>query len=281
MPPKGSVSVILLCHNQVRNLAAILRALRGQTLRPEEVILSDDRSSDGVEVVARRMGCRYVGTRAHHRGPANGLRALARQLGTEAARSELLLYLDGDMIPSRRLLKAGAERVRSSSGRLLLAARRRFRIANGGARIRKCPPDAATPGEARISFEQFTSDCFLVSQGAVFDVGGWDDHFEGWGEEDVEFALRLEQAGTELRVFDDQSAYAAHIDHPIDHAGNYRSLARNAAYFSQRHPHVAARRMRYWNSLDVYLQSYRRSWFRRLGTRQLGLGPLRARTFPG
>ncbi|MBI1873278.1 MAG: glycosyltransferase [Acidobacteria bacterium] len=247
------VSVIVLCRNQQMNLPLILDALGRQRVRPDEVIIADDRSEGDIASIAKRFGCRYVSTSAYVDGDRDGLRALARQVGTVSAKHEILAYLDGDIIPSSGFLEIGV--AMAALGQLVKAPRR-YRIGQSGRRSRCQPESLARTARKHLGFADFTSDSFVVSRSAVKAVGGWDERFEGWGEEDVEFAFRYESGGLPIVEVNHPDFFGAHLDHPIDHSKNFASLTKNAKYFAQKHPSVLERRSMHWKSLGLYLAHY-------------------------
>jgi glycosyltransferase involved in cell wall biosynthesis len=70
--PNIRLSVALVTRNRLASLERTLRSLRGQSVQPFEVVLSDDSDevqSDAVAHIAHDYGCKYV------RGPQRGLYA--------------------------------------------------------------------------------------------------------------------------------------------------------------------------------------------------------------
>ena len=247
----AKTSVVLICKDQQKNLPVILQALRRQTKKPDEVILVDDRSTTDISKLTEKFDCRYVSTSPYISKKEIGARSLARQLGVESARFESIAYLDGDIIPSRRFIEIGCERAISNT---LAKAPRRYRISMQGQTIRNLTPDKS---DRRVSFEEFSSDCFCIKKGLVMDVGGWDEHFEGWGEEDIEFAFRVEDAHVPIVFIANSEFYGIHIDHPVDYGMNYHSLSKNANYFASKHEIIQTLRGQYWKSIGLYLSNYK------------------------
>lgn len=110
--PAPTTAVVLCCRDQASRLRLVLRALSAQTTPPDEVVVVDDASSDGVrevvEAARRHLGCRLECVGA----PARLGSAAARNLGAERTSAELLLFLDADALPPPGLLDAhlGAHR---------------------------------------------------------------------------------------------------------------------------------------------------------------------------
>ena len=86
-----SVSVIIAVRNGGRYLADCLRALDRSTLRPLEVIVVDDASSDGSAGIARQYGAIV------HRLDEQAGSFEARNLAASKARAGLLLFIDADV----------------------------------------------------------------------------------------------------------------------------------------------------------------------------------------
>ncbi|MGH9457782.1 MAG: glycosyltransferase family 2 protein [Thermoanaerobaculia bacterium] len=98
-----SLSVIIPCRNGERTVGAAIAATLAQSEPPVEILVVDDASTDGSAAAAERAGARVI--RCETRRNAGG----ARNAGLEAARGDLVAFLDADVIPSREWL-AGARR---------------------------------------------------------------------------------------------------------------------------------------------------------------------------
>ena len=89
------ISLVIPAHNEESHLAACLDAVAAQTVRPFEVIVVDNNSSDATAEVARSYSfVRVV------REPRQGL-AFARDAGFDAARGELIGRIDADTLLPR------------------------------------------------------------------------------------------------------------------------------------------------------------------------------------
>ena len=87
----GLISVIVPFFNAAAHLEPCLQALGRSERCPFEVILVDDGSTDASPQIARRFADLLV-TLSSSRGPA-----LARNRGAEAARGDILVFLDADV----------------------------------------------------------------------------------------------------------------------------------------------------------------------------------------
>jgi glycosyltransferase involved in cell wall biosynthesis len=95
MQSKLRVSLVIPVYNEESYLALCLDAIAQQTVRPFEVIVVDNNSTDGTAAVARRYS--FV-TLLHE--PRQGV-AYARDCGFNASRGDIIGRTDGDTILAR------------------------------------------------------------------------------------------------------------------------------------------------------------------------------------
>lgn len=90
-PPAPRVSVVIPNYNYARTLALCLESVVAQTLRPYEIIVVDDASTDNSCQVAARFPCRVV------RQERNAGVSAARNRGVAEAVGEILFFVDSDV----------------------------------------------------------------------------------------------------------------------------------------------------------------------------------------
>jgi glycosyltransferase involved in cell wall biosynthesis len=90
-PATPAVSVIVPSYNYAKTLRVCLASAFAQTYRAAEVIVVDDRSTDGSAEIAREFPCRLIVQ------PRNRGAAAARNTGAAAATGEILFFLDSDV----------------------------------------------------------------------------------------------------------------------------------------------------------------------------------------
>jgi 4,4'-diaponeurosporenoate glycosyltransferase len=88
------VSVIIPARNEEHNLPALLRSLSSQTLRPQEIIVVDDASTDGTARIACELGAMVVPSQPLPEGWRG--KTWACHQGAQAATGGLLLFIDAD-----------------------------------------------------------------------------------------------------------------------------------------------------------------------------------------
>ncbi len=90
----GQLSIIIPARNEEQNLPALLRSLATQAMRPCEIIVVNDASTDRTTEVAREFGARVINSQPLPEGWRG--KTWACHQGAQAARGELLLFLDAD-----------------------------------------------------------------------------------------------------------------------------------------------------------------------------------------
>ncbi|HTK34157.1 MAG TPA: glycosyltransferase [Caulobacteraceae bacterium] len=247
-----------------------------------EIVTLDDGSGD--EALAARVARTVTGLAAPARFvrlTANEGRAKGRNRLTAAARAPRLLFLDADMLPDGPQFLACY---------LALIEAEDPAVAFGGFTLDRTPRDPARGLHRALSLrgdcrpahlrqlEPAKSLCTsnLLVRREVFDVEAFDETFQGWGWEDVEWAIR---AGRRWPV--------RHIDNPASHLGldtdaallaKYDQSPANFGRMARAHPDVAAgfpvhRMARALSRLP--LRALWRPWLRRLAAVRAAPMPLR------
>jgi len=106
----GSVSVVIPARNSERYIVPCLESILSQALKPDEVILVDDGSSDSTVNVVKE---RFAGVKCI---PCRGRGAsAARNTGVEAATGEFISFLDADDVATPWKLKEHVDRLDRNS----------------------------------------------------------------------------------------------------------------------------------------------------------------------
>jgi GT2 family glycosyltransferase len=189
--PWPPVSVVVCTHNGQSTLDQCLERLGALTYPDYEVIVVDDGSSDASAEIARRHGATLVET--DHRGLGH-----ARNKGIEAARGEIVAFLDDDAYPDSDWLHYVAALLRANG--------------HGGVGGPNIPPAddgliaecvAAAPGgpiHVLISDREaeHVPGCNMAFRKDVLEeVGCFDERFRVAGD-DVDLCWRLQKAGRTL-----------------------------------------------------------------------------------
>ncbi len=234
-------------------LDAVLRSLAQQSDSRFDVIVADDGSGSETAVVVERWCETFAARLQHVWQPDDGHRlALVRNRGALAARSEYLVFLDGDCVPRRHFVRA--LRTHAVAGwfvagrRLELSESLTRRVLDGEAEVHEwslarwiaasrqatglrmlTPRDRRRTGRIRLpDFEpENRAYGFLlgIHRSDFERVNGYDTRYVGWGEEDVDLALRLLRLGlrcghagskaTVLHLWHPTPTRRDHPNHPL------------------------------------------------------------------
>ena len=219
-----NLSVVIPCHNNAWAVNWICEALMPQLRRHDEIVLVDDHSASTVRPprLAGRAGVTLV-----RRDGATPNRAAARNAGWRAAKGDIVVFLDGDMVPSPGFAGALARLHEEHRGVAIKSPRMALTRAEQKRGKRSCLRAVATPERwikeprpARRPRCVRTPHWYLAASNAlsverrfVERIGGWDEAYQGWGEEDMDFAYRLHLAGLSFVFPAPQWLYAVHLDH--------------------------------------------------------------------
>jgi GT2 family glycosyltransferase len=108
----ASVSVVIPCFNAQRTLAVCVEALLANNVRPLEIILVDDASSDPASpALADALAASHPGLVRAIRLEKNGGPAVARNRGAAVACGTYLVFVDSDTKPSPDLVEKFLARI--------------------------------------------------------------------------------------------------------------------------------------------------------------------------
>jgi glycosyltransferase involved in cell wall biosynthesis len=218
-----TLSVIVSTYEWPDALDAVLFGLSEQTDADFDVVVADDGSGPDTAAVVDNWRDPFGDRLQHARQDDEGFRlARVKNLGASAARGEFLVIIDGDAIPRRGFvaaLRAAAtqgwfvagkrlELDRELSTRVLAerlpvhrwsAARWLAQRGHASPLAALTPRDRRRPG--REGLPEFVP--HANRYGVLFGVwrsdfgraNGFDMRYQGWGEEDVDLAVRLHRSG--------------------------------------------------------------------------------------
>ena len=235
-----SFSVIVPTYQRREMVCAALRSICEMRYDGDaEIVVVIDGSTDGTAQALRKIRCRYPLQMIEQ--PNRGL-AAARNRGAAEARNEILLFLDDDMICEPDLLEQHARMYREGadavSGDIPLhpASARGFLtdwIATAATWTREDPPDPFDICGGQLS----------VRRGVFKQLGGFDEQMSAggaYGDEDVEFALRLT---ADHRVRHNPAAISRQMNlvSAREFMDRSRDLARADLMLMAKHPNIAER----------------------------------------
>ena len=173
--PGALVSVIVTTRNSARTLDECLRSIKDQDHRPLELIVVDNRSTDGTVEIARRLADAVA-----DQGPE---RSAQRNRGARIARGDYLLFIDSDMKLDRRVVSDCVELQRASGAPAVVIPE--YSVGEGFiARCRAFERTFYVGDDSVEAARFFTRAAFEAS-------GGFDEELTG--PEDWDLSLRIAQ----------------------------------------------------------------------------------------
>ncbi len=204
----NEVSVVILTWNSVGKIEPCLESLGQSTQVPGEIIVVDNGSTDQTRAV---LAARFPSVRVVENTTNMGV-AWARNQGFAAARGAYVLMLDDDTIIQPETLARlttllyANPTVALCGPQLLDTSRRPVSIDlmfptlwnkinrwTGGGRQSRSARINGTSGRMR-EVDYVIGACQLIRRAALDEVGLYDEHIF-YGPEDIDFCLRLRQAG--------------------------------------------------------------------------------------
>lgn len=214
-----TASVIVTTYNWPQALSVVLRALSRQSVRPLEVIVADDGSTDATRTLVHDIARNYPVSLRHVWQEDMGFRAArSRNRGIAASRGDYFVLLDGDMLVHRHFLAdhfmLAAPGRFIQGGRLHASASETTRLLAGGTPRFHPFADLAFGAEhglqqrhalrlpwlarkrARVDRDDIIMSCNMSFwRDDLLRVNGFDERMQGYGNEDLELAARLRNAG--------------------------------------------------------------------------------------
>lgn len=273
------ISVVVPTYNYRDNLRRTLDSLCQQTFSASqfEVIVADDGSSDGTEQLVagyqQLLNIRYA-----YQEDAGFRVSKARNMGAALAQFDLLLFFDAGMIAAPQMLAEHYQRHRKhpqlaliglSYGvnefsldcpELLLQLVDTFSLSDlfqhlpRYPRLADCRYDFMQALQFDVTSLQHPWVVFWTGhvscRTALFRrLGGFDEWFQSWGGEDVEFGIRLYQQGCRFEILPDQ--WSLHYPHFKNPEQKQHDARKNIEYICQKHPDPSVALLRHHNWLDI------------------------------
>lgn len=194
------ISVIIPVYNSRATLEACLQAVTGSDYAHYEVIVVDDSSKDGSQEIARQFPVRLLELEAGPGGPAH-----ARNQGVSLAQSEILLFLDSDVLVYPDTIS-----------RIALAFENDQDVAAVFGSYDEDPSQRDflsqyknlihhfTHQESGELAETFWCGCGAVRREIFLETGGFDaQRYPSPSIEDIDFGYRLRSVGYSIRLVKD------------------------------------------------------------------------------
>src|SRR5579883_484417 len=236
------LSVVIPTFNRLDTLRHVVPSLLAQSVEQSgyELLICDSNSNDGTAEYLARVALEHPSVR-HLPGAYSG-RAMARNAGIRAARGQVILFNDSDIIADRGLLQAHLEHHRAQRRIAVVGWEVQVKSLEDYERQRDRPAlrrSLHPPSRKRLSWLYFLTGNASVRRDDALEVGAFDETFTGYGHEDLEFGYRLQKAG--IRILYEPRAINYHCqDVPHgDQVEKMKLAGRSTVRFYRKHPDLA------------------------------------------
>ncbi|HEX3459037.1 MAG TPA: glycosyltransferase [Candidatus Baltobacteraceae bacterium] len=238
--PLPDVSVVIPIYNRLETLELVMPTLLAQSLAPAqyELLVCDSNSTDGTAEYLAAVSRERAGVR-HVAGPFSG-RAAARNAGVAAARGEVVLFNDADILASPDLLAIHLQHHCERAGIAVVGLEVQVKDFNDYQYKREHPEARGhlhPPSRKKLSWLYFLTGNASVRRDDLLRAGCFDENFTGYGHEDLELGYRLQRLGIEI-LYEPRAVNYHCQDVPYeDQKEKMRLAGRSTARFYRKHPH--------------------------------------------
>ncbi len=217
--------------------------LKQNTNKPVEIILADDGTQDTIltQLLSREVTHANAAVKLMTLAENQG-RSSARNHLQNAARSDWLLFLDADMLPTTPdFLQNYLDYIAEDTADIIFGGFTVEECSDNKAgelhRALSASSDCLSLIERQAAGAQYVASSNLCLRKSVIEDQPFDSGFTGWGWEDSEWAARVSNLYSLI-----------HIDNPALHLGletsdtllrRFKSSADNYERFTQKHPEIA------------------------------------------
>lgn len=233
------ISVVIPTYNRLDVLRHVIPSLLRQDLPEEsyEIIVADSNSDDGTaEYLAAQ-------SRVRHLPWSYSGRAAARNAGIAAARGEIVVFNDSDIIASDDLLSRHLARHRALRCAVVghEVQVRSFEEYLAKSRDPRRRDALHPPTRKRLSWLYFLTGNASARKADLAAVGGFDESFTGYGHEDLELGYRLQANG--VPIVYEPKAINYHLQDVgfTDQRSKMELAGRSTVHFYKKHPDFAVK----------------------------------------
>lgn len=235
------ISVVIPTYQRRPSVERVLAALAQQTLPSEayQVVVAIDGSDDGTGELVDRFPAPYA---LQALWQPNRGRAAACNAGIRAAQGELVVLLDDDMEPTPECLTAHLN-AHAGGARLGVLGAVPIRVtpqsppvvAYIANKFNRHLDRLAQPGY-KLHLRDFYTGHFSIRRQTLLEVGGFDEAFKVYGNEDLELSLRLSGAGVEFVYRSDVVAWQHYTKTFAALARDHIAKGQTAVLLAHKHP---------------------------------------------
>jgi glycosyltransferase involved in cell wall biosynthesis len=236
------LSIVVPTYNRLETLRRVVPTLLAQDIDAHsyEILICDSNSGDAtdryvLETAARHPQLRYLP------GAYSG-RAAARNAGIAAARGDVVLFNDADILASEDLARRHLERHRAEKSVAVVGWEVQVRTFEEYLDKRAHPQrreSLHSPYRRRLPWLYFLTGNASVRRDDLERVGRFDESFTGYGHEDLELGYRLAHGGVRIRYEPLAVNYHWQDVPHVDQREKMRLAGHSAVRFYRKHHDVS------------------------------------------
>jgi GT2 family glycosyltransferase len=232
-------SVVIPTYNRLDTLRHVVPTLLAQDLEPDryELLICDSNSTDGTAEYLATVSSDHPNVR-HLPGAYSG-RAAARNAGIAAARGEVVLFNDSDILASPDLLSRHLARHRERQRIAVVGLEVQVNNLDDYAYKRDHPDERGSlhpASRTHLTWLYFLTGNASVRRVDLLDVGSFDEDFTGYGHEDLELGYRLQKSGVRIEYEPEAVNYHCQDVGHEDQKAKMRLAGRSTVRFYRKHP---------------------------------------------
>ena len=205
-PDRVSISIIIPVHNGGDSFRQCLASVAESTIAIDEVIVVSDADTDGSWLVAQEFGAKVI------RMPVNGGPAKARNLGASVATSDILYFVDADVVISTDAIAQVKKAFENQSD--LAALIGSYDDSPGASNFLSQYKNLFHHYNHQIASEEaftFWGACGAIRREIFISLGGFDESYRRPSIEDIELGYRIRGAGYKIKLLKD--LHVKHLKH--------------------------------------------------------------------
>lgn len=258
MDPK--ISICIATWNRSKKLKNIILLLENQSISRDnyEIIIVDSYSPDNTADVVRQL--QRVYTNIKYIENAKNVLAVKRNVGVDAASSEIIVFMDDDVYPSKRFIEEHLLANEKSNDTFFCGQIRfekdsvntsnyyRFRD-----RQHLCKKDIGK----KLPFNKIVVMNLSFKKAYYSIVGGVKEEYVGYGCEDTDFGWRIKESGYSIKYLPEAIAIHKEDSSNIKEYGNklYKTGLYGSRIFKELCPKGYETTNRYYNIVGIVLST--------------------------
>ena len=243
------LTLIITTYNWPESLALVLKSVRNQTIRPDEVIIADDGSNEETKNLIINFNKSSDISIIHSWQEDIGFRAArSRNKAILKSSGDYIVLIDGDMILHSNFIQDHIESSKygyfvqgsrallseKQTKRNLIQKKIKFSFLSPGLMNRKNAIHSRFLSKVFLNKKHYISGIRSCNMAFYLkdclNVNGFNNDFEGWGREDSEFIVRLINSGISRKNirFSAVQFHLWHNENSRVHIGQNNSILENA-----------------------------------------------------